>query len=88
MRIGVHVVVRKSRREVFDETQAKRATAVLVSLEFCDSRLRRFSGVKANNTRAARAAAGLVLDLGLLDFANCGEKLNQVLIARRPGKLL
>jgi hypothetical protein len=75
MGIGVHVVT-TARREVLDVAQAKRTTAVLIGLKLGNGGFRRVRVVEADHTGAARSAARLVLDLGLLDFADGGEELN------------
>lgn len=88
MRVGVHAVAENSWSKVFDKSEAKRASAVLVSLEFCNSCLRCLSRIKPNNARAPGAATRLILDLGLFDLANRSKKLDEVFVACRPGKLL
>jgi hypothetical protein len=86
--VGVHGHgVSTSRGLVLDEAQAKRAATVLVSRELGDGSIRVVDGVEANNTSAARTSIGLILNLGLLNLADCGEELNEILIAGRPGQL-
>ena len=76
MSVCVHVVAGYSWSQIFDETQTKRATTVLVSLELRNGGLCCVGSIKSDNTRTTRAATGLILDLSLLDLANCGEKLD------------
>lgn len=42
---------------------------------------------KLDDTGSARATVGLILDLGTLDLANRGEKLDEILVASRPGEV-
>lgn len=84
--VGVHAVATAG-GEVLDVAQAKRAAAVLIALELSDGSLGGVGVVEADHTAAARAAARLVLDLGLLDLADGGEELDQIVIAGGPGKL-
>lgn len=80
--VGVHGHgVSASGGLVLDEAQAKRAAAVLVSRELGNGSVSVVDGVETNNTSAARTSIGLVLDLGLLNLADCGEELNEILIA-------
>ena len=88
---------------VFDVRQSQGPAAVLVAGEFgyeivsCSSSkdvnklTNRSLGVcallKLNHTSSARAAIGLVLNLCTLNLADCREELNEILIARRPGKV-
>lgn len=86
--VGVHRhLVSASGSLVLDEAQAKRATTILVSRELGDGSVRVVDGVEANNTSAARTSIGLILNLGLLNLADCGEELNEILIAGRPRQL-
>lgn len=72
---------------VADVRQSKGATAVLVVGELGDGRIGGLLGIEADDTRAARATVGLVLNLGLLDLADGLEQLNQVVVGSRPRKL-
>ena len=86
MGVGIHAVS-TARRDILDVAQAERTAAVLVTLELGNGGLGSVGAVEADDTAAARPAARLVLDLGLLDLANGGEEFNQVVVACRPGKL-
>lgn len=87
MGIGVHAVT-AARRDILDVAQAERAAAILVALELGDGGLGGVRAVEADHAAAARPAARLVLDLRLLDLADGGEELDQILVARRPGELV
>lgn len=84
--IGVHDVG-ASGGLILDEAQAKRATAVLVSRELGNGSIRVVDRVEADNTSAARTSVGLILNLSLLNLADRGEELNEILIAGRPRQL-
>lgn len=84
--VGVHNVS-ASGSLVLDKAQAKRAATVLVTGELGDGSVCVVNSVEANNTSAARASVWLVLNLGLLNLADCGEELNKILIAGRPRQL-
>ena len=86
MGVGVHSI-RRARGDVLDEAQAERAAAILVALEFADGGVGSLSIVESDNTGTAGSSAGLVLDLGLLNLADRREKLDQIIVAGRPGKL-
>lgn len=86
VRVGVHAVT-AARREVLDVTQAQRTAAVLVALELGNGGLGGVCVVEADNTAAARSAARLVLNFGLLHLANGREELNQIVVARGPREL-
>lgn len=86
MGIGIHAVATTG-RDILDVAQAERATAILIALELRNGGLRSVGIVEANHTAAARPAARLVLDFGLFDFADGGEELDQVLVARGPREL-
>lgn len=73
--------------QILDEAQVKWSAAILVSLELGNCRVRRFRGVKPDDSRTTRSTTGLILYLSLLDFADGSEQLNQVLVASRPRKL-
>lgn len=84
--VGVHDVG-ASGGLVLDEAKAKRAAAVLVSRELGNGSIRVVDGVEADNTSAARTSIGLILNLSLLNLADRGEELNEILIAGRPRQL-
>lgn len=84
--VRVHAVATAG-NGVPDERKAERTAAVLVALELCDGRLGRLGRVKANDTGAARAARGLVLNLSLLNLADGRKELDKILIRRRPRQL-
>lgn len=87
MGIGVHGVDAGGVVDVLDEAEVQWPSAVLVALELGDCSLVRLGAVEANYAAAARAAAGLVLNLGLLHPADCGKELNEVIVASGPRKL-
>lgn len=70
-----------SRSLVLDEAQTEWTTTILISRELGDGGVGVLSRVEANNTSSAGASIWLVLDLGLLDFANGGEQLYEIFIA-------
>lgn len=73
--------------QVLDEAQVEGSAAVLITLELGDGSLSGFGRVKTDHAGASRATARLILNLGLLNLADSGEELNQVVIAGRPGQL-
>ena len=86
MGVGIHAVTAAG-RDILDVAQAEGTTAVLVTLELGNRGLGSVGAVEADYTATAGPTARLVLDLGLLDLADGGEELNQVVVARRPGEL-
>ena len=76
VRIGVHAVTAASRSKVFDVAEAQRAPAVLVCLEFGNSRVGGLGSIETNDSTPSGAAAGLVLYLSLLDFSDSAEQLD------------
>lgn len=86
MVIGIHAVT-ATRREIFDEAQAKGATAVLVPLKLGNGGLRSVCIVEADDTTAARSAAWFVLNLGLFNLTDGGKEFNEILVACRPWEL-
>ena len=86
--IAVHVaIVLLTRNNVLDEAQAKRSATVLVARELGDGTLAIVGVVESDNTSTLRATIALVLDLGLLDFANRLEEFDKVIVAGRPREL-
>lgn len=87
--IRVHGVAAAAaaRCEILDEAQTQWPAAILVSLELGDRGFSCTNTVESDNSSSAGAATGLVLDLGLLNLANCCEQLHQVLVTSRPRKL-
>lgn len=89
MGVGVHAVAAAAAGcNVLDVAQTQRAAAVLVALELGNRGLGGVGGVEPDHAAATGPAAGLVLDLSLLDLANGREEFNQIVIARRPRKLI
>lgn len=84
--VGVHNVS-ASGGLVLDKAQAKRTATVLVSRELGDGSVCVVDSVEADNTSAARTSVWLVLNLGLLNLADCGKELDEILIAGRPRQL-
>lgn len=73
--------------EVLDKAEVQGTTTVLVSLELGDGRLSSLRTIEANHAGSSRPATGLVLNLSLLNLADGGEELDQVVIAGRPWEL-
>jgi hypothetical protein len=68
--------------------ELQRTAAVLVARELGDGRLGVVGAIELDDTSALGAAVGLVLDLGLLDGADRGEEIDEILIAGGPGELI
>lgn len=85
--IGFHHVA-PARSPVLGEAKAQRSTAVLVTLELRDGRLGGVRIIKQHHTSSTGSAAWLVLYLCLLHLSNCGEEFDQIIVTRRPGKLV
>lgn len=81
------VVVGDSWGLVLYEAQAKRATTVLVAGELRDGGLGVLDGVELDNSSATGTSVWFVLNLGLLNLADGGEELNEILVACGPWKL-
>lgn len=86
VRIRVHAIS-CARSHVFDKTKTERSSAILVTLELGDRSLRGVVAIEANYTSASRPSTGLILDFGLLNFADGREQLYQVFIASGPWQL-
>ena len=71
--------------EILDKAQVQGTATILVALELLNGRLGSIGTVESNNARSAGAATGLILDFGLLDLADGGEELDQIVVASRPG---
>ncbi len=87
MNIGIHGVT-GAWRDVLDKAEAQGPSAIGVALELCDCGLSGLGGVESNNSGSAGSTTRLVLDFGLLDLPDGGKELNQIIVARRPRKLL
>lgn len=87
MRVRVHVVA-SAWGYVLDVAEAKRSVSILIALELGDGGFGSSGTVETNDTGATRSTARLVLYLRLLDLADGGEQLNQVLVACGPRKLV
>lgn len=74
MRICLHAIA-SAWGDIFNEAEAKRSSTIVIPLKFGNSSLSSGSTIEANNTSSPGTATRLVLDLGLFDFANRGEKL-------------
>lgn len=61
--------------------------AELLMRALTDRGFRVFGSIEAHDTGTPRAAIGLILDLGTIDFANRGKQLDKVLVASRPRQL-
>jgi hypothetical protein len=84
--IRIHAVTAR-RIQVLDEAETQRPTAILIALELGNGGLGGLGAVEADNSATARSSARLVLDLGLLDFADSSEQLDQIFVAGRPRQL-
>ena len=69
---------------VLDVGEAEWTTAGLVPSEFGDCSPCIILATEFDYAAATRAPIGLVLDLSALNFADCAEEFNQVLIASAP----
>ena len=85
--VRVHAVIAAAGLEVPHEAETQGTTAVLVTLELGDGSVRGVGTVEPNDTGAARAPTRLVLDLSLLDLANSGEEIDQILVTCGPREL-
>lgn len=72
---------------VLDVGQAERTTAILVACELLDGSLRIALRGELDDARTSGTSVELVLDLGTLNFADGGEKLDQVFVACAPGQV-
>lgn len=73
--------------QVLDEAEVQGTTTILITLELGDGGFGGFGSVESNDTRTTRPAARLVLDLSLLNLADCGEELHKIVVASRPRQL-
>jgi hypothetical protein len=72
---------------VLDVREAKRTATVHVLLEFRDGSSGVLLGAELDNTGAAGATVGLVLDLSALNLTDSSEELDEVLVASAPRKV-
>jgi hypothetical protein len=84
--VGVHGIT-PAGLKVLDVAEPQLTTTILVSLELGNGSIGRLGSIESDHTGASRAAARFVLDLGLFNFADGPEQLDQVIVARGPGKL-
>ena len=70
--------------EVLDKADVEGTTTVLVSLKLVDSSFCRISIIKADNSASPRATTWFVLNLCLLNLADCGKELYQIIVAGGP----
>jgi hypothetical protein len=78
--ISVHGIA-SSRSLVFDKAEAKWSSTILVTRELLNSSIGILSGVESDDSGTSGSAVWFILDFGLLNLANGGEQLNQILIA-------
>lgn len=78
--VGVHCVT-SAGLEVLDVAEPELTAAVLISLELGYGSIGCLGSIESHNTSSSGAATRFVLDLGLLNFADRPEQLDQVLIA-------
>ncbi|KAJ2972028.1 hypothetical protein NUW58_g9269 [Xylaria curta] len=69
------------------KASAERSTSVLIALKLGNRRLGGLLAIKADNTGSSGTSTRLILNLGLVNFANGSEQLDKILIAGRPRKL-
>lgn len=81
--IAVHVaiVLLLTRHDVLDEAEAKRSATILVAGELGDGTLTIVGVVEPDNTSTFGTTIALVLDLGLLNFADRLEEFDEVIVA-------
>lgn len=85
--MGVRVHGLRARLDVLDEAEPERPATILIALELSNGCLSGVGVVETNDASATRTPTRLVLDLGLLDFSNGREQLDEILVAGGPGKL-
>lgn len=84
--VGVHCVT-ASGCEVLDVAEPELTATVLISLELGYGSIGCLGSIESNDTSSSGAAARFVLDLGLLNFTDRPEQLDQVFVASGPRKL-
>lgn len=84
--VGVHCVT-PAGLEVLDVAKPELTATVLVSLELGYGSISCLGNIESDNASSSGAAAGFVLDLGLLNFTDRPEQLDEVLVASGPRKL-
>ena len=70
--------------EVLDKADVEGAATILVSLKLVDSSFCRISIIEADDSASPRATTWFVLNLCLLNLADCGKKLYQIIVASGP----
>lgn len=66
---------------VFDEAQTERTTTVLVTGELLNGSVGILGRIESDHTSSTGTTVWLVLNLGLLNLANCGEQLDKIFVA-------
>ena len=84
--VGVHGVA-PAWLEVLDVAEPELTATVLISLELGNGGIGCLGSIEPNDTGTSGAAARLVLNLGLLNFTDSSEQLDQILVTGGPGKL-
>lgn len=84
--VGIHCVT-PAGLEVLDVAEPELTATVLVSLELGYGSIGCLGSIESDNTSSSGAATRFVLNLGLLNFADRPEQLDQVLVASGPRKL-
>lgn len=84
--VGVHCVATAG-LEVLDVAEPELTATVLVTLELGYGSIGRLGSIESDDTSSSGAATRFVLDLGLLNFTNRAEQLDQVFVASRPREL-
>lgn len=74
--------------KVLDKAQVERTTAVLVTLELGNRSFCSFCSIETDDTCASRPTTRFILYFSLFHLANCGEQVNQIVVARGPWKLV
>lgn len=72
---------------VLDKSDAERTATVLITGELGNRSFCCLCVVKLDDTRAARATIGLVLNLRTINLSNSREQIDQIFVAGRPGQL-
>lgn len=84
--VGVHCVTTTG-LEVLDVAKSKLTATILISLELGYGSIGCLGSIESDDTSPSGAAAWFVLDLSLLNFTDCPEQLDQVLVAGGPREL-
>ena len=78
---GIHGLTSVGSTSVADVSELEWTTTILVTGELGDSSLGVVSGIELDDAGSTGATVALVLDLSLLDWANGGEEIDEILVA-------